>query len=70
MIGLEPTFLGFVVKCYNEYATTDAHKGIQFIYHLAWLLTEQRASKNVNNCLNANIYSFLETLGGQSSNLF
>ncbi len=27
------------------------------------------ASKNVNNCLNSNIYSYLETSSGQSSNL-
>jgi len=26
--------------------------------------------KNVNNCLNTNIYSFFETSGGQSSNLY
>jgi hypothetical protein len=26
--------------------------------------------KNVNNCLNTNIYSYLETTGGQSSNLY
>ncbi len=31
---------------------------------------EQHALKNVINCLNANIYSYLETSGGQSSNLF
>ena len=29
---------------------------------------EQHSFKNVNNCLNANIYSYLETSGGQSSN--
>ncbi len=29
---------------------------------------EQRTLKNVNNCLNTNIYSYLETSGGQSSN--
>jgi hypothetical protein len=29
---------------------------------------EEHALKNVNNCLNANIYSYLETSGGQSSN--
>jgi hypothetical protein len=29
---------------------------------------EQHALKNVNNCLNTNIYSYLETFGGQSSN--
>ncbi len=31
---------------------------------------EQRAFKNVNNCLNTNIYSNLETSGGQSSILY
>jgi hypothetical protein len=31
-------------------------------------LMEQHALKNVNNCLNTNIYSYLETSGGQSSN--
>jgi hypothetical protein len=33
-------------------------------------LMEQRALQNVNNCLNTNIYSYLETSGGQSSNLY
>jgi hypothetical protein len=31
---------------------------------------EEHALKNVNNCLNTNIYSYLETSGGQSSNLY
>jgi hypothetical protein len=31
---------------------------------------EQCAFANVNNCLNANIYSYIETSGGQSSNLY
>jgi hypothetical protein len=31
---------------------------------------EQHAYKNVNNCLNTNIYSSLETSGGESSNLY
>jgi hypothetical protein len=31
---------------------------------------EQRTLKNVNNCLNTNIYSYLETSGGKSSNLY
>ena len=31
---------------------------------------EQHTFKNVNNCLNINIYSYLETSGGQSSNLY
>jgi hypothetical protein len=30
---------------------------------------EQHAFKNVNNCLNTNIYSYLETPGVQKSNL-
>ncbi len=29
---------------------------------------EQHTFKNVSNCLNTNIYSYLETSGGQSSN--
>ncbi len=29
---------------------------------------EQHALKNVNNCMNTKIYSYLETSGGQSSN--
>ncbi len=31
---------------------------------------EQHSLKNVNNCLTINIYSYLETSGGQSSNLY
>jgi len=31
---------------------------------------EQHTFKNVNNCLNTNTYSYLETSGGQSSNLY
>jgi hypothetical protein len=34
------------------------------------IVMEQRALQNVNNCLNTNIYSDLETSGGQSSNLY
>jgi hypothetical protein len=30
---------------------------------------EQYALKNVNNCLNTNIYSYLETSSGSSDNL-
>jgi len=29
---------------------------------------EQYTLRNVNNCLNTNIYSYLETSGGQGSN--
>ncbi len=34
------------------------------------LIMEQCALKNVNNGLNTNIYSYLDTSGGQSSNLY
>jgi len=33
-------------------------------------LMEQHALKNVNNCLKTNIYSYLESYGDQSSNLY
>jgi hypothetical protein len=31
---------------------------------------EQRTLKNVNSCLNTNIYSYLETSGGQRIHLY
>ncbi len=31
---------------------------------------EQHASKNVNNCMNTNIYSYLETSSGKSYILY
>ena len=34
------------------------------------LSMEQCALKNVNNCLNTDIYSYLETYGGRSFNLY
>jgi hypothetical protein len=37
-------------------------------YHTTTM--EQRAFENVNSCLNTNIYSYLETSGGQSFNLY
>ncbi len=38
--------------------------------HICAHKLEQRALKNVNNYLNTNISSYLETLGGQSCNLY
>ncbi len=35
-----------------------------------YLTMEQCALKNVNNDMNINIYSYLETSGGQSCNLY
>ncbi len=34
------------------------------------VLMDQRALKNVHNCLNTYIYSYLETSTGQSSNVY
>ncbi len=33
-------------------------------------IMEEHALKKVNNCLNTKTYSYLETSGGQSSNLY
>ncbi len=33
-------------------------------------IMEQRTLRNVNNCLDTNMYSYLETSVGQSSNLY
>ncbi len=38
------------------------------VTHIEPILMEQYTFKNVNHCLNTNIYSYLETSGGQSSN--
>jgi len=35
-----------------------------------FLLMEEHTYKNVDNSLNTNIYSYLETSGGQSFNLY
>jgi hypothetical protein len=46
-------------KWFNQYQVEDI---------LEQLTIEQHALKNINNCLNTNIYSYLDTSGGQSSN--
>ncbi len=38
----------------------------QFNNFCAYFVMEQHAIKYVNNCLNTNIYSYLQTSGGQS----
>jgi hypothetical protein len=37
---------------------------------MTFFVMEQHTLKNVNRCLNTNIYSYLEISGGQSSNLY
>jgi len=41
-----------------------------FVFVSCFCGMEQCTLKNVNNCLNTNIYSYFETSGGQSSNLY
>ncbi len=48
-------------------ANVTNNKQDTFIVTFSYVM-EQHALKNVNNCLNANIYSYLETSGGQSFN--
>jgi hypothetical protein len=63
------------ISNYNELILYNTGLWFQFI---AWVSTiklltpamEQLALKGVNNCLNININSYLETSGGQSYNLY
>ncbi len=41
---------------------------VMFVNKAKGLSNETACFKNVNNCLNTNIYSYLETSGGQSYN--
>ncbi len=43
----------------------DTHQTLSIITLSTTVLMEQCALINVNNCLNANIYSYLETSGGK-----
>jgi len=44
--------------------------GVTMTSKFAFSWMEQRALKIVNNCLNTNFYSYLETSGGQSYDLY
>ncbi len=50
----------------------NTHQGLAFItfFFLRSLQMEEHTLKIVNNRLNTNIYSYLETSGGQSYNLY
>jgi hypothetical protein len=45
-------------------------QSVYCIYLIRTNSMEQRALKNANNCVNTNIYTYLETSNGQSSNLY
>jgi hypothetical protein len=50
--------------------STNAYKTF-FIWNNTTTNTmKEHTLKNVSNCLNTNIYSYLETSGGQSSDLY
>jgi len=53
----------------NKYMSMRAHI-LKTFYIMLGVWMEQRALKNVNNCLNTTIYYYLETSGGQSSRLY
>jgi hypothetical protein len=55
------------IECFSAYTVT-ACCHLDFSWEICPM--EQRALKNVNNCLNTNIYSYLETPGGQSYILY
>ncbi len=50
--------------------TIDYDKIISIMPALTFLMEQYGSLKNVNNCLNTNIRSYLETSGGQNSNLY
>jgi hypothetical protein len=55
-------FALFILKIFNTCAA--------IFYRQNFLYNATAHFKNVNNCLNTNIYSYLETCGGQSFNLY
>ncbi len=67
------TFFG--LKICDVYIFWASTYGLLFVSHKDALfycfhLPEQHAFKNVNNSLNTNIYSYLETSDGQNCNLY
>jgi hypothetical protein len=66
-----PMLLSLVLEIELNLCSTTKFDQIHISGHLQNLVTtEQHAFKNVKNYLNSNIYSYLETSGGQSSNLY
>jgi hypothetical protein len=51
------------------YKSGEDFKGYVFVAKAPSSM-DQCALKNTNNCLNTNVYSYLETPGGPSSNLY
>jgi hypothetical protein len=59
------TLAGFELLTMKLAIYVDGHLAIGSIYPM-----KHHTLKSVNNCLNANIYSYFETYGGQTSNIY
>jgi hypothetical protein len=65
----ESNFFTVALMMSSHYSKDDG----DYTFHCTNLLPismEECTLKSVNNCLNTNIYSYFETSGGQSSNLY
>jgi hypothetical protein len=67
-------FFSFLAAANNSTKETNKAGGTchwsVYLTQMSMRAMEQRALKNVNKHLNTNIYTYLETSGGQSSNLY
>jgi len=63
-MNTDPQVLPANIRLRVDLTKSDKHTS------LLWYGMEQRTLRNVKNYLNTNIYSYLETSGGQSSNLY
>jgi hypothetical protein len=54
----------------NFVNANEPYAKITFFHDTLGFSLEEHALKNVNNYLNTNIYSYLETSGGQSYNIY
>jgi hypothetical protein len=68
-IGFFSSFSDAAVYSTNEANKAGLKQSIIFRCLCLWHNGTARL-KNVNNCLNTNIYSYLETSGGQSCNIY
>jgi hypothetical protein len=60
---------GYFYSYQNKLIRLDSLK-FSILIILITSAMEQHALKNINNCMNTIIYSYLETSGGQSSSLY
>ncbi len=61
--------LNIVLTKAEKHILIHAATCVLFYTHIT-IIMGQHAFKNANNCLNTNIYSYLVTSGGQSSDLY